>query len=230
MYHSLPPDASFWPFLVSVDEDLAETDSQAGMSLRRTPALRQLPPQAAGRARHAPRDLPAQTQLLLRARRVPQESDSAVGALPRPKGLPRRRGHSGRRHAARADTTPCPRAFRTLRRRSAHHRALAGLLARTLSQHTVLEGRTRSSGPGCRSSPPFHWLSSTPSSAGLIDCDGWERLLRFLAPITIPGPCGSSSPDGRPRSADDAPSLLGRPAVERMPRSFSPFHRPPEEL
>ena len=33
MYHSLPPNASFWPFLVSVDEDLAET-AQTGMSLR----------------------------------------------------------------------------------------------------------------------------------------------------------------------------------------------------
>ena len=58
------------------------------MSLRRTPPLRQLPQKAAGRARHAPRHLPAQIQLLLRVRRVPQEDDAAVGAL-RPRGIDR---------------------------------------------------------------------------------------------------------------------------------------------
>ena len=50
MYHDLPSTASFWSFLFTIDQDLAETDPQARVSVRRTPALRQLPPEAPGRS------------------------------------------------------------------------------------------------------------------------------------------------------------------------------------
>ena len=48
MYHDLPGSASFWSFLLTVDEDLAEEARKQGCSVRRTPALGQLPSQAAG--------------------------------------------------------------------------------------------------------------------------------------------------------------------------------------
>ena len=51
---------------------------QARVFLRRTPALRQLPPQAPGHSRPAPRGTAPQTELLLRSRRLPKESDAAT--------------------------------------------------------------------------------------------------------------------------------------------------------
>ena len=129
----------------------------------------------------------APTELLLRSRRLPQASHTAVGAVPRPKGLPQRHGHLDQRHAARTVTAPGPRAFRTLRRRPADHRSLAGLLARALSSDSVLEAGPRSSGVGGQRSPPFPSRSWTPSSPAVADAEDWELLLRFLAPITLPG-------------------------------------------
>ena len=164
--------------------------------LRRPPASRpvpaaddctaQLSPQASGRAPHAPRDLPAPIQLLLRARRLPQASDSALGALPRTKGLPRRRGHSGRRSAARANTTPSPRWPLTSAPIGAP--SPAGRSSGAISFPTLPSGRSHALGwPRTSISRPFHWSSSTPSSVGLMTTAAGERLLRFLAPMTIPG-------------------------------------------
>ncbi len=67
-----------------------------------------------------------ETELLLRSRRLQEESDPAVSTLPRPKGLSRRHHHRHQRHATRADTTPSPRALQTFRRRPSDHRSLAG--------------------------------------------------------------------------------------------------------
>jgi hypothetical protein len=78
--------------------------SQEGVSVRRTPALRQLPPEAPGHSGPAPRAIPGQAELLLRSRRLQEESDTAVGTLPRPKGVPRRRDYRNQCHAAGADT------------------------------------------------------------------------------------------------------------------------------
>ena len=187
MYHDLPRTARFWSFLFAIDQDLAEKTRKQRVSVRRTPALRQLPPQATGHSRPASRATAPQTELLLRSRRLQEESDTAVGTLPRPKGLPRRHRHPDQRHAARADTTPCPRALQALRRRPTDHRSLAGLLARTLSADTILEGRTRPVWCRLSRSSPCPTRSWTPSSAAIRRCRGWTLLLRFLSPITIPG-------------------------------------------
>jgi hypothetical protein len=128
--------------------------SQESLSVRRTPAPLQLPPQA---SRHSPAASPAtvpQTELLLRSRGLQEESHTPVGPLPGPDGLPRRRDDPHQRHAARANTTPAPRAFHSLQRRPADHRSLAGLLARALSPDTILDRRTRPFGAACRGGYP----------------------------------------------------------------------------
>ena len=66
MYHDLPRSARFWSFLRAVDQDLAEETRKKAMSLRRTPALRQLPSQATRHSRPATRARVPQTELLLR--------------------------------------------------------------------------------------------------------------------------------------------------------------------
>ena len=198
MYHDLPRTARFWSFLLAIDQDLAETSPQERMSLRRTSALRQLPPQAARHSRPATRATVPQTELLLRSRRLQEESDTAVGTLPRPKGLPRRHRHPHQRHAAGADATPSPRALRSLRRRPTDHRSLAGLLARTLSPDTVLEDRTRRFGTGCqdrqpailaggRLPPPPSPLQGLDASASisLTDHDPRSPANRGLAMIAL---------------------------------------------
>ena len=156
------------------------------MPLWRTPALRQLPSQAARHSRPATRARMPQIQLLLRSRRLQEASDTAVGALPRAKGLPRRDRHPDQRHAARTLTTPRPRAFHTLRCRRKHNHPLADLLARTLPTNTLLEGRTRRF--------PHPWRDRLPAllagrclSPPSSPCRGWTLLLRFLSPITVPG-------------------------------------------
>ena len=67
MYHDLPRTARFWSFLLAVDQDLAETDPQESMSLRRPPPLRQLPPEAPGHPCAAAPGTVPQTELLLRS-------------------------------------------------------------------------------------------------------------------------------------------------------------------
>ena len=86
---------------------------------------------------------------------------------------------------------PSPRRVRelsaTLRRRPPDHRSLAGLLARTLSPDAVLEDRTR---------PLVSLAEIVALPYALVDAflSRHRRLrglgtllLRFLAPITIPG-------------------------------------------
>ena len=200
MYHDLPRTARFWAFLFAVDQDLAETARKKACSVRRPPALRQLPPEATGHSRPATRATAPQTELLLRSRRLQEESDTAVGTLPRPKGLFGRHHHRHQRHAARAITTPSPRAFHSLRRRPTDHRSLAGLLARTLSADTVLEDRTRPAGAACRDRhpailargrlppppPPLPGMDA-PASVSRTDHDPRGPANRGLAMIA-PGP------------------------------------------
>ena len=187
MYHNLPSDARFWSFLFSVDEDLAETTRKQACPCGGRLHCANYPRKPRGGPDQLPETYQLRFSFCCDRDGCRKRVDAAVGALPRPKGLPRCRGHPGQRHAARADATPGPRALRTLRRRPAHHRPLAGLLARTLPQTPFWKVARARSGPRCRSSRPFHSPSSTPSSAASDDCDGWGRLLRFLAPITIPG-------------------------------------------
>ena len=89
MYHDLPRAARFWSFLLAVDQDLAETTRKQGCPCGGRLHCANYPRQAAGHSRPASRATAPQTELLLRSRRLPEESDTAVGALPRPKGLPR---------------------------------------------------------------------------------------------------------------------------------------------
>jgi len=149
MYHALPRGARLWSLLFRDRPRSRGDDPQARVFLRRTPALRSLPPEATGHRRPAPRITADQTELLLRSRWLQEESDTAIGTLPRPKGLPRRRHSRDQRHAARADSTPSPRALQPFRRRPTDHRSLAGLLAGPLSADPVLESRTRPTDAGC---------------------------------------------------------------------------------
>jgi hypothetical protein len=120
------------------------------LSVRRTSALRQLPPEATGHSPPTSRATAPQTELLLRSRWLSEEDDTTVGTLSRPEGVLERHHHRDQRHAARANTTSYPGTFHTLRRRSTDHCALAGLLARTLSADTFLEDRTGPFGTACR--------------------------------------------------------------------------------
>ena len=140
-----------------------------------------------GGPENLPRCLRLPAELLLRSRRLPQEGHAAIGAVPRPEGLPRRRGRLGRRHAARALAAASPRAFQALRRRPTDHRSLAGLLARALSA----DDRSGRSHRG-RLVPAVE-VAVLPRSLleAFIrsddDREGWKKLLLFLSPITITG-------------------------------------------
>ena len=187
MYHDLLRDASFWPFLFSIDQDLAETARQKACPCGGRLHRANYPRKPRGGPDDLPERIPLPAELLLRSRRLQEEGDAAVGAFPRPQGLPRCRGHLGRRHAARALAAPSPRAFQALRRRPTDHRSMAGLLARTLSADTVLEGRARSSRAGRRGRRPSAIAPGSVRPHATIDREGWKQLLRFLSPITITG-------------------------------------------
>src|SRR5262249_51095106 len=114
---------------------------QGRLSLRGTPALRQLSPQAPRHSPPAPLVPVPQAELLLRSRRMPPAPHASVSALPRSHVLSRSRRHPHQRHAAGALASTGPRAGRSLRRRPPDHRPLVGLLAPTLSPDPVLEDR-----------------------------------------------------------------------------------------
>ena len=85
------------------------TAPATGLSLRWPVALAKYPRKPRGDA--SPRRIRLQAQFLLRAGRLPQEGDAAVGTVPRPEGLPRRRGHPGRAPCGKG---PSPRRVREL--------------------------------------------------------------------------------------------------------------------
>ena len=205
MYHDLPAACQF---LVVPFHDRPRPCGdcpQARVSVRRTPALCQLPPEAPGRSRSAPRDLAG-----------PDSVSAAIATVAGSESHRRRCASSAAKvylgavvlliSAMRQGpiATPSPRALRALRRRPADHRSLAGLLARALSPDSVLEA---SPAPVWQpvvkivATLPL-WTLARPPSPGTVDpgegddgsrtsadCSrhGWERLLRFLAPITITG-------------------------------------------
>src|SRR5271165_3099527 len=181
------------------------------MSLRRPPPLRQLSQEAQGHPCTVAQGTTPQTELLLRSRRLQEESDTSLGSLPRPKSIPRRHRHRSQYHAARADTTPSPRTFPTLRCRRMHHRSLAGLLARTLSADTVLEGRSRPARTGCRNRQPALFAGGrlpSPSSP----------LQRLDAPAAV------SLADHGPRSPPNRALAMIALRPQKMP--FAHFSSP----
>ena len=108
MYHDLPRSASFWSFLLAVDEDLAEKTRKKGCPcggrLHCANYLR--------KPRGTPDQLPEPQRLRLSfccdrdgcRKRVTPPSVRFLGR----KGLPGRHRHPDQRHAAGADTTPGP--------------------------------------------------------------------------------------------------------------------------
>ena len=197
MYHDLPRTARFWLFLLAVDQDLAETTRKQGCPCGGRLHCANYLRKPRGTPVQLPRATVPQTELLLRSRRLPEESDTAVGALPRSKGLPRRHRHPDQRHAAGADTTPGPRAVHTLRRRPADHRSLAGLLARTLSADTVLEDRTCPSGAGGRDRHPAVLARGCLPSRAIVAAGVGRSCCGFSHRSRSPEACESRSRDDR---------------------------------
>jgi hypothetical protein len=186
MYHSLPPNASFWLFLASIDEDLAQT------------ARQQACPACGGRLhcanyprklRGGPDSLPEDYQLRLSfccrrdgcRKRMTPPSVRFLG----------RKVYLGvvvilvaaMRHG------PTPRRLRELS-------AQFGADRRTIARWQVFWRQLVPNSPfwkvaRARLAPD---LDSTALPLALLDaflrgpedCDGWERLLRFLAPMTTP--------------------------------------------
>ena len=188
MYHDLPSDARFWSFLGSIDEDLAETTRKQACPCGGRLHCANYPRKPRGRG---PITLPETYQLRLSfccerdgcRKRV----DTAVGALPRAKGLPRRRGHPGRRHAARADATPASASFPLTSAPIAAPSRAGRSSGATLFPRPP-SGRSRAPvWPRMSISRPFRGLLLDAFLRGPDDSGGWARLLRFLAPITIPG-------------------------------------------
>ncbi len=178
---------TFWSFLLSIDKDLAESTRQKGCSCGGRLHCANYPRAPRG----GPVDLPEEYNFRFsfscdrdgcRKRATPPSV-----RFSRQKGIPWRRGHLDQRHAARSNATPSPRTLEVVRRRRSDHHAMAGLLARQCFAVTFLEDRARSS----RTSRGNYRLAAVASDAFLRTDDpyqGWAHLLRFLSPITVPGP------------------------------------------
>ena len=198
MYHDLPRDASFWSFLFSVDQDLAETARKKACPCGGRLHCANYPRKPRG----APDQLPEPQCLRLSfccdrdgcRKRVTPPSVRFLG----------RKVYLGAVVilVSAMRQGPSPRRVRelstALRRRPADHRSLAGLLARTLSPDAVLEGRTRSSGAGGRDRqpallaggrlppPPSHLRGlGAPAAVSLADHDRRGPANRGLAMIAI---------------------------------------------
>ena len=184
LYHNLPCNASFWAFLFSIDQDLANNARQ-----KACPCGGRLHSAKYPRKPRGGDNLPEQYGYRLSfccERDGSAESGAAVGTVPWPEGLPRRRGPSGRGHATGALPAAGPRAFPTLRRRSSDDRLLASVLGRTFSADTVLEGRAhRLLPPVAIEILPLSLLEAFSRSDD--PCQDWGRLLLFLSPITVTG-------------------------------------------
>ena len=216
MYHDLPRDASFWAFLFSIDQDLAEQARQKACPCGGRLHRANYPRKPRGGGEDLPEAVRLPAELLLRSGGLPQAGDAAVGAVSRPEGLSRRRGRLGRGHAARALAAAGPRAFRALRRRSAHHRSLAGLLERALSPDAVLEGRPRSLGAGGRDRRPSPGAvgglpprRAIPARTGGGCCD-------FSRRSRSPGAWRSRFLDNSAPPAEDARRRSGRTAIKMV--------------
>jgi hypothetical protein len=186
MYHSLPSDARFWSFLVSVDEDLADTTRKRGCPCGGRLHCANYPRKPRG----GPQSLP-ETYLYRLSFCCQRDGCRKRVTPPSVRFL-------GRRvylavvvilvAAMRHGTTP-----RRLRELSAHFGADRRTIARWLVFWRELFPNTPFWKLARARLAPDVDLTALPRAfldaflRGPDDSDGWGRLLRFLAPITIPG-------------------------------------------
>ena len=108
MYHAPSFNATFWAFLFTIDQDLAETTRRRGCPCGGRLHRADYPRKPRGGPDTLPDDLQDQIQLLLQSRRVQKASHTAVRAFPRSKDLPRRLRRFDQRHAARTNAATGP--------------------------------------------------------------------------------------------------------------------------
>ena len=185
MYHSLPSNASFWPFLVSVDEDLAETTRKQGCPCGGRLHSANYPRKPRGGPKSLSEDYRLRFSLCCecdgcRKRRTPPSVRflgpkvylAVVVILV-----------AAMRHG------PTPRRVRELSAQfGADRRTIARwqVFWRELFPNTPFwkAERARLAPDADTTTLPLALLDAF--LRGPDDDGGWERLLRFLAPITIP--------------------------------------------
>jgi hypothetical protein len=186
MYHSLPSDATFWPFLVAIDEDLAETARKKACPCGGRLHCANYPRKPRG----GPKSLPESYEL---RRSFCCERDGC-----RKRMTPPSVRFLGRKVylavvvilVAAMRHGPSPRRVRALS-------AQFGADRRTIARWQVFWRELFPNTPfwkvaRARLAPDVD-INALPRALldaflpRRTDCDGWERLLRFLAPITTPG-------------------------------------------
>jgi hypothetical protein len=185
MYHSLPSNARFWPFLVLIDEDLAETTRKQGCSCGGRLHSANYPRKPRGGPNSLPEDYRLRFSFCCecdgcRKRRTPPSVRflgpkvylAVVVILV-----------AAMRHG------PTPRRVRELSARfGADRRTIARwqVFWRELFPNTPFwkAERARLAPDADTTTLPLALLDAF--LRGPDDYGGWERLLRFLAPITIP--------------------------------------------
>jgi hypothetical protein len=194
---------SFWSFLFVGRIGSGRMRSAAGMLVRWSPALCQLPAGAARRPRRSTRRVSPSIRFLLRSRRMQKACDTTIGALSRQKSLFWCRRHPEQRHAAGTKSAPGPRAFQDVRcRHHSHdlHRSRACCFSSTAAP-----------GTGTR------WTRSAKGSLSMIFIDRGKthqtrtasgRNGRWRAGQTsgVTHPRGRSDP---PRATESGPLHLG---------------------
>ena len=187
MYHDLPRTARFWSFLLAVDQDLAEEARKKACPCGGRLHSANYPRKPRGTPVQLPEHRMPQTELLLRSRRLQEESRHR-----------RRCASSGRKVYLGAIVIlisamrqgPSPRRVRELSARF-------GADESTIARWQTSGANTSPKHPSGRShapvSSPLGEIVCLPYS--LVDaflrrhppCEGWTLLLRFLSPITVPG-------------------------------------------
>ena len=227
MHHRLLREADFWEFLLTVDQDLADAACQEGCSCGGRLHCAKYPRKPRG----GPADLPPKYGYRLsfccdrdgcRKRLTPP----SVRFLGRKVYL-RRSGRPGRRYAAGTHAPACPRTVPPVRRRSAYHRSLAGLLARTRSADCLLEGRTRSACAARRGRHP-----ATCAAESILPQRRSARRLEAAAVLSL-ADHGHRGPVGQGFlmvSTGPQKMRIERPGLAGLGWSHSRFHLFCEEL
>ena len=205
MYHELPRTARFWSFLFAIDQDLAETTRKQGCPCGGRLHCANYPRKPRG----SPHKLP-ETQCLRLSFCCDRDGCRKRLTPPSVRFLGRKVYLGAVVILVSAMRQgPSPRRVRelsaTLRRRSADHCPLAGLLARTLSPDPLLEGRTRPAGAAGRDRQPCHYALLDAFLGRHRSLQGLGAAARaFSHRSRSPEPCRSRSHDDRRPPAEDA--------------------------